>query len=105
MPIKIIRKAKVQLPVEEGQKFRNDDPVTSRDAAALVDVQPIEQTIIDCLKGHPGGLTNRQICEHTGLEWNTASPRMRPLARKNVIREDGKRQWGKWPAAIVWKLV
>ena len=106
MPVRIIRRTRPEFPaVDEGQKFRNDDPSTSVAAALDFDPQPVQKIIIACLKKYPDGLTNRQICEYTGLEWNTASPRMRPLARANVVRENGKRKWGKWPTAIVWVLV
>lgn len=110
MPIKIVR-VKKDAPlvpeggIPEGQKYRNEDPTTSKDAAVALDAQGLQQVIIECLQKHPEGLTNRQICEATGLEWNTATPRMRPMANKGIVVENGKRKYGKWPTAIVWTLV
>ncbi len=109
MPIKItrVKKDSPQVPgggFPEGPKVRNSDPETAAAAAAKLEVQNIQQIIIDCLSKNPEGLTNRQICQITGLEWNTSSPRMRPLANKGVVVEAGKRKYGDWPVAIVWTL-
>ena len=88
---------------------RGSDPDTSHDAADDVRGEratKLEAIVVACLKIHIDGLTMHGICAATGLPWNTASPRIRPLVRKGLVYDSGNRRKG--PAekyCIVWKAV
>lgn len=86
---------------------RHTDPDTSHMAADSFekpDTNAMEARVLEALKAHPHGLTNHGIVEVTGLSWNTATPRIRPLVNKGLVVDSGDRRMG--PAGrycIVWK--
>lgn len=105
MPVTIIRKPKADMPAAApAQPIIPATPVPEA-VQKVIGATFIHYQVLEALKAHPEGLTNRQLCEATGLEWNTLTPRMRPLANKGEVVEAGTRKYGTWPTAIVWKLV
>jgi len=88
---------------------RRTDPDTSHAAVDTFDKQDtnaMERRVLEALIDHPNGLTNHGIVEVTGLSWNTATPRVRPLVKKGLVVDSGDRRMG--PAGrycIVWKAV
>jgi hypothetical protein len=96
-------------PADGAAYARHTDPDTSHDAAEEVagtSASRLERIVYECLLDHPQGLTMHEICEKTHLLWNTASPRIRPLTRKELVYDSGERREG--PAGkmcIVWKAV
>lgn len=85
---------------------RSSDPDTSH--AAANDVEGDEATRLellfrDAVWSRPNGATNHDICTITGLDWNTITPRARPLVRKGLIADSGERRIGpKGKKCIVW---
>lgn len=86
---------------------RANDPDTSHEAAEEIKgskASRLESLVLACLKEHPAGLTMHEICERTGLRWNTASPRIRPLCRKNFVFDSGVRRQGPiGKTCVVWQ--
>lgn len=69
---------------------RARDPQTSHLAAASLDSQlpDLERVVLRAvIKGGALGRTLDETCDETGLDKVTASPRFRPLQRKEHIRE------------------
>lgn len=86
---------------------RNTDPGTSHMAAKAMTphVNELETVLLKALRESPNGLTMHELVDKTGLWWNTASPRMRPLARKGLVRDSGERRVGRTgKKCIVWKV-
>lgn len=88
---------------------RFDDPDTSQDAADDLrgkKANVLEGKVLAAIKKSPLGLTNHEIVTATGLDWNTSSPRVRPLVRKNLVYDSGERRPGPGgKKCIVWKAV
>lgn len=87
---------------------RATDPETSHEAAAEIagaKVNQMEQRALSALQAaRPDGLTNHELVLHTGLPWNTISPRIRPLVRKGWVIDSGLRRPGPTgKRCIVWK--
>jgi hypothetical protein len=80
----------------EGEAYaRTPDPDTSHAAATSVrgdQANRLELEILEVLKRHPAGLTNHEIVEASGVEWNTATPRIAPLVRKGLVIDSGRRR-------------
>lgn len=72
---------------EEHLSVRNDDPVTSAEAAAAIveHISTLQQVILRTLKRHSRGLTTRELSYHSGIEFATVTPRMRPMAEKGWV--------------------
>lgn len=71
---------------------RHTDPDTSKDAADSVHTGYREEQIIDALRHHfQYGATTTAIADYLGLPAWSVSPRMRPLMRKNLVRDSGIR--------------
>lgn len=93
---------------------RTSDPVTSKIAAATVAggrANELEQVVLDALRDnprgkgkHPCGLTTHEICDVTGQEWNSISPRMKPLCKKGRIEVLTTVTERKGKPCIVWGL-
>jgi uncharacterized membrane protein len=69
---------------------RRNDPSTSHAAAQSVtpDLPELEATVLHALRrSGESGKTLDEICDATGLDKVTASPRLRPLVRKGFVRE------------------
>ena len=88
-----------------GAFARHTDPETSHEAAEAVEATVLEQMVLKALRDNPEGLTNHEIVEATGLTWNTASPRLRPLVNKGFVYDsDVKRPGPSGRRCIVWRL-
>lgn len=85
---------------------RTEDPQTSQDAAASVNVQQQEDWIEKLLRqAGDDGLTTAEMGELTGRTRDSFSPRMKPMERKGVVVRTGKRRNS--PAGrpcTVWRL-
>jgi predicted transcriptional regulator len=66
---------------------RNTDPDTSAVAAALIEehISTLQAIILRHLKMYPKGLTTRELTYHSGIEFATVTPRMRPMAEKGWV--------------------
>lgn len=86
---------------------RKKDPNTSHEAAENTKgkiANRLETEILSALKRNPHGLTNHEIVAATGIDWNTATPRIAPLVRKNLVVDIGERRIGPTNRpGIVWK--
>lgn len=80
----------VQLPIDFSARARATDPGNSHRAAARVSGPTIAQRVVDELKANGSG-TSHELAERLGLSLVTVSPRMRPLAAKRLVVEEGKR--------------
>lgn len=97
-----------QYEMFSGEAYaRGSDPGTSHAAAESVrgeDATRMEIKVLNAIRSSPQGMTNHEIVESTGLTWNTASPRVRPLVRKGWIADSGERRVGPTNRkCIVWK--
>ncbi len=83
---------------------RSTDPETAHAAAASVDSTKLEGTVIDCLRLN-GPMTTHELADRTGLDLVSISPRMRPLVRKRLIRNSGKKRKGRsFRQSILWEI-
>lgn len=76
---------------------RKHDPDTSQRAASFMRgeiANKLERKVLNAVRSSPAGLTNHEIVALTGLTWNTATPRVRPLVRKGYVMDTGKRRIG-----------
>lgn len=94
---------------ERGAAYaRGSDPDTSHEAAEEVShkaANRYEKMVYNSLRTG-GPMTTHDLVENLGLAWNTISPRIKPLRRKGMVRDTGKRRIG--PAGkrcIVWDIV
>jgi hypothetical protein len=89
----------------EGAYARSSDPLTSHNAAALIDAQGLERRVLACLATVPTGLTTHEIEERTGIEWGSVTPRMINLERKgHVVRWGERVMKGRRVPQIVWRI-
>jgi predicted HTH transcriptional regulator len=100
----------IQLFQKYGEAYaRRTDPETAHDSAKKERgerASRLEKEIFDTLKRNPNGLTNHEIVEVTGLSWNTCTPRIAPLVRKNMVMDSGERRKGPTShSCIVWKAI
>ncbi len=95
--------------LELGAYARRTDPDTSHEAASEVSgakANALEAIVLKALRSYPEGLTNHEIVAVTGLTWNTASPRMRPMVRKHLVVDSGLRRKGPTNKnCVVWKAI
>lgn len=83
---------------------RRNDPDTSRDAAAGVNVTAMEAAVYGAIKAH-GPKTSFEIADILSLSLVTVSPRLRPLADKGMVRDSGVRRMGQSGRnQIVWEI-
>lgn len=99
-----------QLELPTGTALaRHSDPDTSHQAAREIAgniANALELTVLEAIRGNPQGLTNHEIVSVTGLTWNTATPRIRPLVRKGLVQDSGNRRIGTTNRkCIVWKAI
>ena len=90
-------------------KARTSDPDTSHDAALGMTeerLSKLAQAALACIKAHPGGVTAQDMARLTGVDHNTMSPRLRPMADRGLIHDSGERRIpeGKTRPTIVWKI-
>ena len=86
---------------------RSSDPATSHEAAAGVNANSLEMTVVEALK-ELGPSTSFEAATHLDIHPWSISPRFRPLARKGLIR-DTKTTRATKPGSnrksIVWEAV
>jgi hypothetical protein len=74
---------------------RHSDPETSEEAAKSVRTTDLERIVLEALREFgEGGATSHDLVAQTGMEWQTVSPRMRPLIRKGFAVETDRRRPG-----------
>jgi len=74
---------------------RNSDPETSEEAAESIRTTDAEAVVLEALKEFGAdGATSHDLVAQTGMEWQTVSPRMRPLIRKGFAVETDRRRPG-----------
>jgi len=69
---------------------RSTDPDTSHEAAEKVNANRLEKMYLAALQGGQS-LTTTEIANYYNMDRDSFSPRSRPLIRKKLIVEDGKR--------------
>lgn len=81
---------------------RRTDPSTSHQAAHSISARlnRLEQLVVDTLARH-GGMTTKELAEHTGEDRVTISPRIKPLCDKCRIADSGIKRG----RSIVWEVV
>lgn len=97
---------------------RRTDPRTSKRAAIAIEpkVGTLERTALEAFRAAApvrveegqvvGGLTIKEMVRATGVPYETISPRVRPLAKKNLIRNTGKTRVNDGGReALVWEAV
>ena len=93
------------LPFAPKALARKTDPETSVLAAESLNTTDLESRVLRVLS-KIGEATASELVVATGLEWNTVSPRLAPLRRKNLIRDSGKRRKGpSGRSQIVWEAL
>lgn len=85
---------------------RSTDPETSHIAAAMsapnaASLQARYLAELRAVGNH--GLTSRELSERTGIDRVTVSPELRPMARKGLVLDSGRKRLGPngYPS-IVW---
>jgi DNA-binding transcriptional ArsR family regulator len=87
---------------------RATDPVTSREAAAANKPKaPGHRALaLSVLRSHPGGLTDFELSDLTGLAQTSVGKRRGELRDAGLVADSGKRRPSpSGCAAIVWKVV
>jgi DNA-binding MarR family transcriptional regulator len=97
-------------PLFDFAAARRSDPQTAKDAAASITEEHLtrlQQAVYACLKAHPKGLTAQEIAGHTGVDAQSITPRLRPMATKGWIKDTGERRipFDRTRPAIVWRAV
>lgn len=83
-------------------RSRRSDPATSKAAAASVDVTALEKRVLEALAVRP--MTSHELAAYLCLELVTVSPRLRPLADKQLVADsDMRRLTPSGRKAIVWR--
>jgi predicted transcriptional regulator len=81
---------------------RRTDPETSHEAARSINITRLEKVVLDAFISH-GEMTTHELAQVTSLELVTVSPRVRPLVRKGLIRDSGRRKIGEsGRPSIIW---
>lgn len=82
---------------------RNTDPETSHEAYRSLNLTFLEDKVLKALQPYrPRGRILDELMEDTGLDKVTVSPRLRPLCRKNLVTELGKRRGKAGRMQIEW---
>jgi hypothetical protein len=93
-------------PKKETARARRSDPDTSRAAAARTPVAALEDRVLRALRVSKEGMTTHELAWLLKLELVSVSPRMRPLAQKNLVRDTGERRASdNGRSSIVWKAI
>jgi len=99
-------------PSEEHGAARRNDPETSHEAAESLDTTRLQGIVLDALREARHGLITHEIAHRTGISWGTITPRMKPLVKKKLVYDTGRRRsWYGSPGnpastrmSIVWQL-
>ena len=71
---------------------RKNDPVTSHEAAQVVDTQKLEQIVYEAIKGFPDGCISDEILEkYPQYPYSSITARYKPLLEKGFIEITGTR--------------
>jgi hypothetical protein len=79
---------------------RSSDPNTSHKAAESLSDKELSR--METLAYHAAlrfgkrGIINDELCDITGLPWQSITPRMRPLERKGKVWREVDRETGEW---------
>lgn len=66
----------------------------------------LRRVVLDCLRGEPGGLTDEEVIDRTGLSPSTARPRRIELQRTGLVKDSGRtRKTRSGRLATVWEAV
>lgn len=68
---------------------RTTDPETSHEAARAMSahVSSSEQVVLEAIRScGTRGAINDDLVEKTGLSWNVATPRVKPLRKKKLVK-------------------
>ena len=91
-------------PPEGGSRRR--DPVTSKKAARDVRAGTLMDKCLTAIRESEFGLTIEELSIQTGLSIVSVSPRMKPLVKRGLIKDSGKRRKNSSGyEAIVWRAV
>jgi len=89
--------------IEEYGRARVDDPATAKAAARSVNVARLEEHCLGALTCCP--MTSHELSIILQLNLVSVSPRLRPLVRKGLIKDSGRRRTNpSGRRAIVWEL-
>lgn len=92
-----------QLSIDWGAFARCTDPVTSHRAAATVDTSALEDIVLGYLRERLGGATSYEIASVLRMSLVTVSPRLRPLVKKGLVVDSGRKECGEsGRSRIVW---
>ena len=95
---------KDSIEFETGRARRND-PDTAKKAAASIKVADLEARVLDALR-NSAGLTTHELSRMLAVDLVSVSPRLRPLANKNLVCDSGERRRSEnGRASIVWKAI
>ena len=86
---------------------RSSDPDTAHDAANQTrgsNAARLSQLVLTVLEAR-GPSTSEELANYTGESLVSISPRLRPLARKGLVVEDGRKKTASGSSAIVWRFV
>lgn len=90
---------------------RRTDPETSHEAAAMVNVNPLERAALIVLFGAPLGLTCSEIALKANYPRDSISPRMKRLLEKKLVKRTGEKRLPYPPhpdkkvKQLVWEIV
>lgn len=72
---------------------RRRDPRTSHEAAESIRLTHMERKVCECYKAsYPLALTSGEVANRLGWERDSVSPRIRPLVRKGLLEDSGRRK-------------
>lgn len=87
---------------------RRSDPGTSLEAADSIDhghLTKLRRRILKALAALGGSATAEELCDRTGIAWNTLTPRLHPMALMGAIEHSGEfRRARSGRRQIVWRL-
>jgi len=86
---------------------RTTDPGTSHAAARSIEGEEasrMEKLVLQVLLENPEGLTTHEMVPLVGLPYESVTPRIAPLVRKNMVENSGSRRRGsRKRMCIVWR--
>jgi len=103
-------KTAYDLPDDDDRAFaRDSDPDTSHEAAELMSREKIcrlQFIIVKYLRQLGNMGTSEEVENLSGISLQSLTPRFRPMVKKNILIDSGKRKTGKsGRRRILWELV
>lgn len=83
---------------------RASDPETAHRAAESTHAERLSAIVLRALRER-GPATSEEVAEYTGEPLVCVSPRFRPLERRGMVEEWGKRRNRSGKLAIAWRIV